>query len=831
MKRLDKCCQASARLLISPAAATVEDLRLAELKPIIPNLTAEPHDCKYYGINIKNCFEFFEHPPLGIGRKVQLSLIDLVNVGIDVFNKYDKFIAASKGCLEFAVTGAILWAENLADHEWEWLKHHGLFDTSIANWMILSNWLNDVRRYCGVGFKNKVEDQEFAAKLRRLTTLCGRDLQEADLRKEEYNMTPGRHFQVYPIYGTKNMSRKVWWNKCSMHMKRLAGEVIGQLSQRQTLRTMKEWWYTRKVWIPGGSSDMRQNLADLKAADERFRASDRPNKKTTTETVSFDMFMEKLDERPVSYARFSTKPEPGYKRRALYAQDDWSMYIASYASSEIEKYMNIGGMVAQQTPNDVVRWISADLIHRERMKATWVSLDYTDFNKEHTKTVLCALNMALSKEWCRRARLEKSPDIFLSKAWCSYWTGAAHLNAWCLSKDGCRKHWSGLWSGHRDTARDNTMLHHVYSSLVKDAVFETMNLKIKAYYEGMCGDDEDCLLDSWISIAAYLGMHAVMGWTLNPAKQMVGRTNHEFLQRQAVGDGQPLRPLAPMIATLTTGSWYKPSATYYESVIESMNSNMIEICRRNGNMQLMRRVAAVMLARIMTIPVGPELPPIKLEWWKYRFGNTPLTEFSVLWEGTEGKRAESIPDIKIPLKVHEKAPSSATQEWLELNRKWLEHMQGKVEDYRDVLMRDSYKTFYLSYMQNQKTKNALEIFGQREVGLREALAKCDGAVVKTMRPKKKEWMIICDELIKGYDARRPITEESIVGSLNMDMDLFRKIGGWRTIMKHGSQRQIGKYTVCNMVNRQRDIGLGKLQFNRMDPTLQNWLLNRYNEDD
>lgn len=57
-----------------------------------------------------------------------------------------------------------------------------------------------------------------------------------------------------------------------------------------------------------------------------------------------------------------------------------------------------------------------------------------------------------------------------------------------------------------------------------------------------------------------------------------------------------------MIATLSTGSWYKISHTYYDTVIESLNTNCREIIARGADPNIMRRVIAIMINRMMEVP-------------------------------------------------------------------------------------------------------------------------------------------------------------------------------------------------------------------------------------
>lgn len=117
----------------------------------------------------------------------------------------------------------------------------------------------------------------------------------------------------------------------------------------------------------------------------------------------------------------------------------------------------------------------------------------------------------------------------LQKAYCAIWTACSHLNAWHYEEDEPVRHWSGLWSGHRDTARDNTILHTVYSEIMKKLAKEKCGVEVQTYYHGKCGDDEDGLHHNWLSGVIFTGAHRICGFALNPIKQLVGEWEHEFL--------------------------------------------------------------------------------------------------------------------------------------------------------------------------------------------------------------------------------------------------------------------------------------------------------------
>lgn len=96
-----------------------------------------------------------------------------------------------------------------------------------------------------------------------------------------------------------------------------------------------------------------------------------------------------------------------------------------------------------------------------------------------------------------------------------------------------------------------------------------------------------------------------------------------------------------MIATLSTGSWYKMSHTYYDTVIESLSSNCREIIARGADPSTMRKVIAIMISRMMT--VSKDGKTIPLEWWKYRHGSNNEDNALSIWYGSGD--AETSPKI------------------------------------------------------------------------------------------------------------------------------------------------------------------------------------------
>jgi hypothetical protein len=783
-----------------------------------------------YPLQADNVAICFQRPPIGVGRKAQLTLMT-VDYAIGGLNKLElDFCQTNRGWMEFAVAGTILWMRLIKPDILTRVAALGLFEIPLRLWSkVLGPWCNDVRHFGGIGFKDEKEDNTAASMIRKIANLSGRDLKPADFEKEAKSIRANRSAKAVPGPG-KSLTCGGWLPELQVSIRNMIGEISSDMLEEMRFRTIEEWWATRRAWVPSGSSSQKEEQKAFKKKDFRLRSEDRPTKAQTIETISYDDLLEVLSGVPRSTARKSTKPEPGFKRRALYALDDFGTYIASYASMDMEKHLSKGGMAAKQTPQDIVEWLRADILRSEDPRRIWLSLDYADFNKEHSKLAMCMLNLELANMWCGRMAMEKSSDIMAMKAICANWTALAHLNAYCTEEDGSEtRHFSGLWSGHRDTARDNTMLHWCYSDIVKRKIKEKIGEDIELLYFGVCGDDEDGLHADWTGMAAYLGMHRVCQLNLNPSKQLADWYGHEFLQRQANKGMLPVRPLAPMIATLSTGSWYKASHIYYDTVIKSLSDNCMEIIARGANPRIMRTVIASMINHMMTMDDGERV--IELEWWDYRHGGDGTDRTDSLWHGT----GDCLPHPVMKedyLIVGEGAPSLATQDWLSNKGRWLEDVsQADREIYAQRLMRDTYKSYYGAYRQLMRNRLALENFGLRRNVIKrsklEEMASKGTFKLDNVQSQAEMEKQLLDELDQSTEERRPMEYQVLLDRLGMDENLLTLIGGMGGFLNKASNEECSRYEKAATITQvQPPLGM-----TLTDPALTSWWKQKYLEAD
>lgn len=104
------------------------------------------------------------------------------------------------GWYETAVASVIMWRHAMEEEIRNHLEELGLFLIPLKFWKEnLGDYMNDVRRYNGIGLKNEKIDARAAAYIRKITNLSGRDLKKADFEKEYANTTPEMGAKQYPV--------------------------------------------------------------------------------------------------------------------------------------------------------------------------------------------------------------------------------------------------------------------------------------------------------------------------------------------------------------------------------------------------------------------------------------------------------------------------------------------------------------------------------------------------------------------------------------------------------------------------------------------------------
>ncbi|GFM95151.1 RNA-dependent RNA polymerase [viral metagenome] len=742
--------------------------------------------------------------PRGVGRpeKFNLYILHKVHPGWDNCLQQLMMVNSDASVEEFSVAGIGLWYVGVRDSTKDWVANTGVFGLRLAEWNSrLKTFFDTVRQYGRVG--GTQHSKEVATDLRKVTSIIGRKLDEADwndewdsINRKVRTKTAGNH--------PDTMSSAKWMRMFKQECDIMAEEVISQVANTGHMQGMREWWEQRVMWAPTGSSSNRHRLDSEIKSLGAMGMHERPNKKAVWNTIKWEDVVEKLKELPPSVARLSTKPEPGGKQRALYASDDWSTIFASYASQDVEKMMAIGGMVARQTPSDVVKWLKNNSIDGRNEEACWVSLDYKDFNKEHSKLMLAWLNISLSRAWSRR---RNNTGVMAQKAWMALVVAYQHMNAFVQWKhlSSAQRVFFGLWSGHRDTARDNTMLHCVYHRIaLRQALIFGLRVE-RPIYIGMCGDDEDSKFRSWREAIAYVGVHMMMGHELNPKKQQFGYQYHEFLQRQSDGPGLPMRPLAPVLATLATGNWYKEPGHWFDAAVQAMTSNCWEAVARGYDHLCAARLATVMLDNHMRVKTrnGTTL----YEWECYK-GSTAN---NALWNEPIGAKVEKFSSqVRLP-----KLRNHGIVDIMTSRSKWIKHMsEGDRVRYMTKLEQEVNRSLVSREAEKLRTQEAQQKLENRKTPHTKLPSE---EMITRVAPPNEECLV--REFLVDRGKRRPMPLESKLQRIKMDIDIFNALGGWLGVAKYGKPSDI-QHLDTSLEQETTKLSNSELL---LDGALQNWL--------
>jgi hypothetical protein len=500
---------------------------------------------------------------LGLG-KARLSLLTLDGIR-PLSNSEKKCCVINKGVEEHTIVSWLLWLQ-LVDLSGADTNQSKLYYLPLGEISGFKPLLDNLRL---IGDVAEPRDVALFLALRKFPSFSGRDLLPSDWETEKNNST-NRYSN------RENTISAGFYKKLFVETAYNVALTTVRNTYDRRYPSMEHWWARRVLSSPSGSSSYRHIVDNHR--DALHTTNDRANKRVAYAYLPDDMPYRLLSHTPHCVARCSTKPEPGQKRRALYAACDCSSIVAEWASYGIEDAMRWGGMAARQTPADVLEWLNS---HSSSLSAggIWLSLDYSDFNKEHREWELATLNYILGNCW------KNHPDKNLSstKSACAYWTALSHMNRFC-KLDG--KYWkpeSGLFSGHRDTMRDNTMLHKIYQEMqlsLLELLIRKPTRPIKSY---MCGDDEDSWFGNEQEAVMYYGVGAAVGWHFNPRKQMLSRNRHEFLQIMCNGHTSPTHPLISNTIAFVHGNWYKTPLVDAHSCAESILRLGIELVNRGGS--------------------------------------------------------------------------------------------------------------------------------------------------------------------------------------------------------------------------------------------------------
>ncbi len=779
---MQRCCRASFRVHDMPQCALVEDYALLRHECTITSYIAMTRPLPQCWPTLDECKNDYAAFPTGLGGPIKFTITTIAELFPNPIQPTTALILHfNKGAVEAQVAAMLYWVHTAPRKAVEVLTDHGWFHKPLKQWVkVFKDSLDTMRRQATV--PGALGDYETFSALRKIMSLTYRGTEEPDWDAEMSRMRdnmPIRSFNRLPRRLHLNYNRELW-----TVIREITATTVHNVVRNTRQRSMDEWWATRRAWAPSGSSTNRRMLDEYKKREPRVKSADRASKKTVVEALPDDYMESSLAQAPISLARRSKKSEAGWKARALYASDDVPFFIASYASLDMEKNMNHDGMNPRQTPDDVAAWVLADA--RTLVHDVWLSLDYSDYNKEHRNTELALLNLGFVLAW---AAAPVDPAVRVDKMRCALWTARAHLCAFVSDGEETHRIFSGLFSGHRDTARDNTLLHAVYSKLARKVVARITGARCEPKFIAMCGDDEDACFSSDIMAMMYLHVHSWANWTLTDRKQMLGNAYHEYLQRSAFNRQLPTKPLATILETMATGNWYKRSATWYDSVISAVSDNCFEMVRRGVRIESAQALARKLISAMMKIK-REDGSVKKLEWWTYR----DPTASHPLWMTYEPTATPPITSAK-PRPSHG-APTLATDAYIRHAYSILTHLEPKkLVLYKNEMLCESYGSIHTSWRMDLNRSAAEQLWPERysEPMLTEQPQLPDAR-------DKQEWVL--QGMLCRAKTNTPTSEREAIARLGLDPSLVKYLGGiskaWRLTDPHKLARYQEPVEPCTL---------------------------------
>lgn len=591
--------------------------------------------------------------------------------------------------------------------------------------------------------------------LRKLDLLAGRSIKDADYAAEEKKMQQGLVLRFWPEKGRSTMDR--YAQELVAQLDAVVAKTFGRSTPHQAYdEPLALWWKSRSRWTATGSSSQRDKVTLPDTGSKMAR----PNKKSVAEALQTNDLLAAMATTRGEF-RGSTKPEPGFKQRALYAQDDLTYLRDAFVSRDIEKRMVGSGLMARQGAADVVEWVRE--AEQTGTHEHWVSLDYTDFNKEHNSWELGLVDCAVGASAPNSNIKTRNQRALL-----------AAISAKARQRCFVRRHghsvrtFSGLFSGHRNTARDNTLLHAAYSATVIKWAEEKFQTTFGHNWVGICGDDEDAKRSGLAKTAVYLAAHQLFGWTLNPRKQLVSFRWHEFLQRFAGAGADPSKPLARNLSALSTGNWYTMPGKYWDMAIQAVTDFGAEMVARGANWNYTRRLLAGYLDTYFNDGKS------KRVWHKEAAKLNRL-----FWEDAELDAWESSTQqpeqVKIEANYIDQLPSNAVQDMIERDWQILVHLpKPDLQRIKKAWLTDSHASIV-----NPTTgkTNQQAYFNSLPLRRSHTLVRATGRPT----PRLTAW----PRLTATGSTRTELNQKDLLNRVGLDRRVLEALGGWEQLHWHG----------------------------------------------
>nr|UYL95676.1 MAG: polyprotein [Nanning Totiv tick virus 4] len=781
-------------------------------------------------------FDSYERAPVGLREIYQVHPVFVAKWRKNRVHTLWQIYSVNKSdMVDYELAGVFCWWSCLPDALYARMLSTQLHLVQLSkNAETLSLMMEICRQQASIG--GHALDREAFYWIRKYKNLTGRRKGICDVELERSRMYPSYSYRVLGRIGY-TVSRLEYLSKFASNGQRVADMLVSRIVDMGRIDTIEKWWERRINNVASGSSSNRHLLDPYIKLEPEITDKDRPNKKSVMEVVPVDYYKKILSAIPCMIARRSTKNEPGRKQRALYAVNDEAVIISAYASQSAEKAMNFWGMCPLQRPIDVLQWWK-DARHTHAPNV-WLSADYSDFNKEHSTIELSLLNLFIAKAWCRKM---KEGAARRAKVACSVWVALSQWNRYVKTEEGeLQRIFSGLFSGSRDTARDNTLLHCIYNRIIVEWLDENIPNwgQIVSLY--MCGDDEDVKLSDMQAAAYYYFALTHLGWHANDAKQMCGLHSHEFLQKFPHDTKGCIGPISSMIAALCSGQWYVKPGMQQDNAIAALSDQMWELVVRGADIEFVYHLAIDLLNDYMQVRPGPNTPKKKLEWWKFRLHSQEIPpQYLLRWQPADiGTRIlwkmssdqtdgmEKPPQTFFYSQRAAKLPHLATQSWC---NRWFKLFQeyGKEHmfpQYIKDMKANSYGSLFHTSTQKEKRKWLLEQWPSRSsitLSMHATVTqklKYHHSMVMQLHERAAELLLTLEQ--EG-DRTVPETTAQILAKNGADTIMYELLGGSKN---HELRNRLG------LLSYQRTPGLSWLQTKGrlypccmlLDPALRSFL--------
>lgn len=600
------------RVSFCPTAVAIEDANLLGLHPdagpLYDGMVEGPVRPPGWA---RDAPFIYAQPPHLYSEVMKVPIRTVVRAGfVNSGTVQEAIMEAQQGQLEYAVSALIIWSHTPAGKYV--MERLDIWRIPLSEWpAVVKPWADEARRF-GQVFGAGPSELGHAHALRKLSCLAGRTDADADWEKElgersTWTNAKAAYYRGSISSGNYRRTRDaVIRDIVTSAMPALVrrGGSFGEYLQRR--------WLTAPHGTTSQGGEVKHLLRQLDHPELDLQL--RPTKPVVFEVCSVQELLEQVRRMPLCIARGSTKPEPGLKRRALLAVDDTTAMVAGYASANIELVAKRHGMVLRQDPADVSEWVNFDC-----GPDVWrVSNDYTNFNMLNSVRSMQLIDLELARCWAKVGAERWARD----KQAASLWVAASHAVSHIRAPVGECVSVSGLWSGHRNTARDNTVLHACYLQCVKQTMMGLFP-GIRITKQRVCGDDETVAYDEWGPAVVHCFVADGLGFKSQAAKGLVSTRHDEFLQLMRCPGNIPKYPVAHTILTYCSGNWYKDPVRDLSSTIKDVSDHVWDMVLGGLPDWLGRRLAGGVLDYLMQVRDADSGVLVPLEWMAFVGNGAP----------------------------------------------------------------------------------------------------------------------------------------------------------------------------------------------------------------